>query len=455
MNNHSNEKNLVDTIDQLKLELKKARNNKASISVQFKHVIPNTDQHYSLLVQMQAISIQIKSIETALKEEEKLHKEKTFASINIKQGVHATHHPPLFMIDPTSMFDGEFTIRELKADQINFWYSFVNQLPLATGYHHSAWAETITQTFKHSTRIWAAFDSENRIIGGIPLTFFNSMLFGKFAVSIPYVNYGGVLATHFNIAKKLMEFLPSICDKEKLSHIEIRTMQADLAGNSSSKKASMILQLPQTSAALDTDLGSKVRAQYNKCEEFNPSIRFGKTELLKDFYSVFARNMRDLGTPVYTKNWFANILKNPRITSTIAIVYINSNPVSAGFLVGHNKMLEIPWASTVKEANQFNVNMWMYRKILDYAIEKEYLFFDFGRSTQDAGTYKFKKQWGSLAYTHYWYKILPGISAVNNVSEAPELNPDNPKFKLMISLWRKLPVWVANIIGPHIIRNIP
>src|SRR5690606_24643145 len=112
-------------------------------------------------------------------------------------------------------------------------------------------------------------------------------------------------------------------------------------------------------------------------------------------------------------------------------------------------MLEIPWASTVKSANAMDTNMWMYRKILEFAVREGYEFFDFGRSTRDSGTYRFKKQWGARAYEHYWYYLLPKGGSM------PGLNPDNPKYKLLIATWKLLPVWLTKIIGPPLVKNIP
>jgi FemAB-related protein (PEP-CTERM system-associated) len=294
-----------------------------------------------------------------------------------------------------------------------------------------------------------AKDEKNKIIGGLPLTFFSSALFGKFAISIPYVNYGGPITKFYNIAQALINHTEKVRQEKNLSHIEIRTMQAGFASNSSSKKVSMVLTLPVADEELDRQLGAKVRAQYKKAEEFNPSVKTGKLELLEDFYKVFSRNMRDLGTPVYSKKWFANILNELKVKSTLIVVYMEKSPVAAGFLIGNGDMLEIPWASTIQSANAKNANMWMYRQILSFAIKEGYSFFDFGRSTLGAGTYKFKKQWGAVAYPHHWYYVLP------NGEQKPELNPDNPKYKLIIFLWKLMPIWLTQLIGPQLIKHIP
>jgi len=437
--------NLQTQLINYKSELKAAKEAKAKVAMQFKHVTSGSEEHAALLLSMQNVSQHVKTIEQKIKDTER----EILTAIALPETTDDLL-PPLLTISSDNNWSDEFTIRELHTNELSQWYSFVVSIQNSTAYHKEAWSNVIKASFENPTRIWAALNKDGNIIGGIPLTFFNSALFGSFAVSIPYVNYGGVISQYFNVAQKLLAYLPQVCAQEKLSHIEVRTMQAGLASQASSKKASMILALPTTSEELDRNLGSKIRAQYKKAEEHQPQIRFGKLELLDDFYKVFATNMRDLGTPVYGKSWFRNILKNESIEATLAVVYVRKKPVSTGFLVGHNGMLEIPWASTIKEANALNTNMWMYRKILDFAISNQFNFFDFGRSTQDAGTYKFKKQWGSEPYVHYWYKILPG-----NSEQAPELNPDNPKFALMIAVWKRLPIWFTKIIGPPIIRNIP
>jgi FemAB-related protein (PEP-CTERM system-associated) len=436
---------LTRELHNYKAQLKHAKKAKAEIAAQFKTALPASALHASLMLQMQASSSALKEIELKLKNTEK---NLALATAPILAPTLAT--PPLLTINAAAHWAGEVTIAELSGAALHTWYQYINTMANATAYHQPAWRDAIAQTFNNPTRVWVALDAAKNILGGIPLTFFASALFGKFAVSIPYVNYGGVITPYFNIAKILLAYLPNICSAEGLSHIEVRTMQADLGAHSSSKKASMILALPKTHAELDKNVGAKVRAQYKKCEVHQPQIKFGKLELLQDFYKVFAENMRDLGTPVYAQTWFANILQDPRIAATLCVVYLGHKPVATGFLIGHKNMLEIPWASTLKQANKFNINMWMYKQILDFAIAQQFEFFDFGRSTQAAGTYKFKQQWGAEPYVHHWYKILPSASA-----HAPELNPDNPKFALMIAVWKRMPVWLSKILGPMIIRNIP
>jgi FemAB-related protein (PEP-CTERM system-associated) len=160
--------------------------------------------------------------------------------------------------------------------------------------------------------------------------------------------------------------------------------------------------------------------------------------------------MRDLGTPVYSKIFFRNLLESALANDFyIGVVYKGSTPVSCCFLMGHKDTLEIPWASTLKSANLMNANMFMYWNILAKAISDGYQFFDFGRSSKDAGTFKFKKQWGAKSQQLYWYYWLA------NGDDLPELNPNNPKYRLLIWVWKKMPVWLTKLVGPPVVKFLP
>lgn len=159
--------------------------------------------------------------------------------------------------------------------------------------------------------------------------------------------------------------------------------------------------------------------------------------------------MRSLGTPVYGKSFFRNIIRNSDIKPTIAILYHQGCAVSCGFLMGYKCTLEIPWASTLRQANALNANMVLYWNILSYAIVNGYQFFDFGRSSNDAGTYRFKLQWGAKPAQLYWHYCLQGNDVL------PQLNPNNPKYKLAINVWKKLPLPVTTTVGPMLAKNLP
>jgi serine/alanine adding enzyme len=433
---------MKSTPEQLLQELKLLKTEKGIISGKFKLLQKGSPAHTQQLILMKQVSDKINLLEAEIKNAQ--YDKKTTNSI---QGV--IDKAPFIQIDSLQHWPEEIYIDVTELNLVAEWPEFLRQNSTSLPSHNPAWADVIKQSFKHNSFILCARSSSGQLLGGIPFTIFSSPLFGKFAVSMPYLNYGGVVSEYKNVCIELMQALNNVRKQFDLKHIEVRSIYDGIGDNPSTKKVSMLLQLPGSDKELDKILGSKLRAQYKKAEEFNPEFRIGKCELLNDFYAVFSRNMRDLGTPVYAKHWFSNILKHPNLDASIIIIYIKGKPVSCGFLVKNGSLMEIPWASTIKKANKYNTNMWMYRNILSFAIEQGCEYFDFGRSTMDAGTYKFKKQWGAKPYQHYWYCLLPPDSP------RPELNPDNPKLKIFIRLWKWLPVWIANIIGPGIIKGIP
>jgi FemAB-related protein (PEP-CTERM system-associated) len=209
------------------------------------------------------------------------------------------------------------------------------------------------------------------------------------------------------------------------------------------------LSLPTDTQSLWDSFQPKVRAQIRRGEKEEPVIEFGTVELLDDFYEVFSRNMRDLGTPVYSKSFFKNLLIYLEGPSQLVIARVGGKVVGCAYIVGFGERMEIPWASTLREYNHTCINMVMYWRILEHSIAANYRLFDFGRCSQDAGTARFKKQWGATPIPLHWEYLL------EHGNPLPTLNPSNPKFRLMIAVWKRLPVWVTRIIGPGIVKYLP
>jgi FemAB-related protein (PEP-CTERM system-associated) len=179
------------------------------------------------------------------------------------------------------------------------------------------------------------------------------------------------------------------------------------------------------------------------------TVRFGGEELLDDYYLVFSRCMRDLGTPVYKKHFFRTIVETFPKEAMLSVVSLNGMPLAAGLLYGFRNTLEIPWAASDRRFSRLAPNMLLYSAVLEFACREGFREFDFGRSSVDSGTYRFKLQWGAQPRQLHWYYWLAEGQSI------PELNPDNPKFKAAISVWRHLPLTVTNLIGPHIVKYLP
>src|SRR5262249_6406594 len=133
----------------------------------------------------------------------------------------------------------------------------------------------------------------------------------------------------------------------------------------------------------------------------------------------------------------------------VMIVRLGGRPVAGGFLIDDGTSVEIPWASSLRRWNPMQVNMLLYWHALEFAVQRGRPVFDFGRCTLDSGTFAFKKKWGAEPaplYWHYW---------IRDGGEPPRINPSNPKFAMAVALWQRLPLFVANRIGPRLIGNLP
>jgi FemAB-related protein (PEP-CTERM system-associated) len=210
----------------------------------------------------------------------------------------------------------------------------------------------------------------------------------------------------------------------------------------------MRLQLPDSVAALEKAVGPKVRNQIRKGVRSGLTVVWGGQELVPEFHQVFARNMRDLGTPVYGQNLIYAILRNYPQSADVCVVRQGSRPIAAGLLLHGTGVSEVPSASSLREFNASCANMLLYWQLLERAVGRGQRVFDFGRSTVEGNTYRFKKQWGAQPEPATWqYYVRTG--------SAGDLRPENPKYQRLIRLWQRLPVPVTRWIGPTIARGIP
>ncbi len=159
--------------------------------------------------------------------------------------------------------------------------------------------------------------------------------------------------------------------------------------------------------------------------------------------------MRDHGTPVYDKRLFFDISRTFSNSTSVAIVRLKGKPVAAAFMVKYRNTVEVPWAASMPNHDVLGVNMFLYHSLLQQAVSGGYRYFDFGRSTRDGSTYRFKKQWGAKPYPLSW-NIKP-VSDLQTISG----DASSAKFRVAIGAWKILPVWLANRLGPPISGQLP
>ncbi|MEZ5291477.1 MAG: FemAB family PEP-CTERM system-associated protein [Vicinamibacterales bacterium] len=328
------------------------------------------------------------------------------------------------------------------------WDAYVEAHPDASGYHLWAWRGIFEEVFRHRTHYLAARRG-GAIAGVLPLVFFQSPIFGRFVVSVPFLNYGGVVADDDLAAAALVEHAGRLAREHKATHLELRHDRRRFSNLVPKEhKVAMTLALPGDADTLWSALDRKVRNQVRKAEKSGLTAETGGSEHLRDFYAVFSTNMRDLGTPVYSPRLFEAVLARFPDRTRIVVIRHEGRAAAAGLTWRWRERTEVPWASSLREFNQMSPNNLLYWTILREAIAAGCTRLDFGRSTPNEGTFHFKKQWGAEPTPLCWeYDVVTGA--------LPDQSPKNPKFRLAIQAWQKLPVGVANLLGPSIVRSIP
>jgi len=322
-------------------------------------------------------------------------------------------------------------------------------LPRLAG-HCDAWVQAIGKGLRH-TCFHLEAQASGQPVGNLVLMLVKGPLFGRFLVSLPYINTGGVWAQSNQVAGNLVDRACELADELGVRYLELRhetPVSHPRLNFHRRDKVHMRLPLPSTDEQLEKSFKSKLRSQIRKAAQNSIEIEFGGTELLDSFYDVFAENMRDLGTPVFSRRLFAAIMDAFGEQAEFCVARLAKRPIAAGLLVHNEAVTEVPSASSLREYNHTSANMLMYRYLLRRAIERGSSTFDFGRSSIDSGTYRFKAQWGAEPWPAVWqYYVREG--------SVDAMRPDSAGNQRLIRIWQRLPVWFTRLIGPTIVRGIP
>ena len=329
------------------------------------------------------------------------------------------------------------------------WQRFLEGQTGASNYHRWGWKQVIEASFGWPTYYLMA-EEQGRIVGILPLVWQKSWLFGSFLTSLPFLNAGGVV-TKSRLAEDAM-IAEAIALAERLGahHLELRHRRDHrLNLPVKTNKVSVVRPVTPDSDALWSSLSSNVRRKVRKAEQYGLVVEFGGEPHLSEFYHVFAENMRNLGTPVYGRNFFRQILRIFPDDSYLCIVRQKGKAIAASFLTGFRDSVEAMWICSLYSHTQMKPNMYMYWKMMEFAGRQGYKTLDLGRSSVGSGTHRFKMQWGSQEVPLYWVYWLP------EGKKLPELNPENPRFRLAVQLWKHVPLFAANRLGPRIVRCLP
>ena len=336
------------------------------------------------------------------------------------------------------------------AEQAARWNQYVEAHPDGTVFHDARWQRVVEESFRHRPRHLAAEEKgTGRLAGILPLFLVRSRIFGRMLVSTPQAAYGGVLSDSAEVSEQLL------CEARRLA-VENRVQFLELRNSHEVPDASLVTkdlyvtfrqELSEDPEKTYQTIPRKTRAEIR--EGIRHGLEFAVDRIGTDeFFSVYSRSVHELGTPVFPRQLFANGQREFGQNCKIFSVHWNGTLVAAVWTLFYRNEVIPYYGGSIKKYNRLAVNNFMYWMLIKYGCENGYRIFDFGRSKKGTGSYSFKKRWG-MTMTD-----LPYQYALEKQQSMPDTSPLNPKFSLGIRLWRRLPLSVANSLGPLISRHL-
>lgn len=345
------------------------------------------------------------------------------------------------------------SVRALAPSDIAAWDGFVTAHPDGTFFHLAAWQTVIARAFGHATH-YALAETDGIITGVLPLAQVKTMLFGNSLVSVPFCVHGGPLASDRASFQALEAHAAGLMDRLAVPVMEFRFRDAPPAdwldeAQWPQRSDLYVLFRKAISASDDANLKAIPRKQRAMVRKgIDAGLRSDLDTDITRLHAIYAESVRNLGTPVFSRHFFAILMEEFAGQIDIVTILDGQTPIASVMnFYFRNEVLPYYGGGRAVARDRYG-NDFMYWEVMRRAAAKGCTLFDFGRSKLGTGAMAFKKNWGfTPAPMHYRFRLAPGQSI-------PDNNPLNPKFALFIAAWKRLPIPVANLIGPHIVRGL-
>ena len=341
----------------------------------------------------------------------------------------------------------EVLIKQLDVNHYAQWDLYVDKSENSTFFHRARWHSVLPRAFGHKPHFFYA-ERGGEIVGILPTAHVKSMLFGNSLASLPFCVYGGVVADDAEVANKLLVQASELGTQLNVDAVEIRSLEPI---DQSWPDKDLYVTFRRT---MDPDHEANLKAIPGKQRAM---VRKGAAEgLASEFddgvdrvYHVYSESLRNLGTPVFSKKYL-RILREEFGSDCDVLMITQGDRDVAGVLNFYFKDQVLPYygGSITEARNIRGVNHFMYAELMRHSVDRGYRIFDFGRSKKGTGAFEFKRNFGfEPEQLHYQYFLVKS-------QQVPELNPNNPKYQKMIEIWKKLPLSVANSIGPFVAKYL-
>ncbi len=327
--------------------------------------------------------------------------------------------------------------------------AFIAAHPKADPFHRPAWSRAVERGCGQRAHYLVAAGRDG-LEGLLPLTQIRSPLFGSALVSTGFGVGGGILAADARAGDALADAAWELAVKLGCPSAELRG--GDLPSNWQRREgvyAGFVRELPEGDEAILKAIPRKQRAEVRRAQTFTLDVKFGRgAQDLADHYRIYAESVRNLGTPVFPRSLFTSMMEAFGADADILTVGKDGRPVASVFSFYFNGTVYPYWGGGTEEARALRANELMYFELMRHASARGCTRFDFGRSKLGTGPFAFKKNWG--------FQPHPLVYAVRTAAGAAprEINPLSPKYRAQVALWKNLPLWLANRLGPPISRGL-
>lgn len=334
----------------------------------------------------------------------------------------------------------------LQAQDAKRWDEFLLACPEATFFHRAGWQTVIECAFAHKT--WFLYaESRGRIQGVLPLAEINSNIFGHSLSSLPFCVYGGIAAISEPAREALDTAAQELASRLRVDYLEyrnVKTLHLDWPRKDLyvTFRKEILPEIEQNMQAIPRKQRAMVRKGI-KC-----GLESTVDKGIERFFSAYSASVHRLGTPVFSKRYF-RLLEEVFADDCELMIITKEGRTISGVMSFYFRDEVLPYyGGGTSDARDVAGNDFMYWELMRRACERGYKTFDFGRSKRNSGSFDFKKNWGFEPQPlHYEYQL-------HRAKAVPDNNPLNPKYQFFIKAWRKLPLSLANFVGPHIVRNL-
>lgn len=326
------------------------------------------------------------------------------------------------------------------------WDNFVEKCPSASFFHKSGWQKVIQEAFGHNTHYIYA-EKEGQIIGVLPLGHINSRLFGNALISNPFCVYGGVATASHEARIALEEHAVKLARDLNVDYLELRNREASNSGRPT--KSLYVTFRKHLDPDPEKNLAAVPRKQRAMIRKgISAGLNSVIDESVDRLHEAYAESVRNLGTPVYSKKYF-QLLKNVFGSSCEILTIEHEGKVVSSVMNFYFRDEVLPYyGGGTDAARDLKANDFMYWEVMRRAVERGVKVFDYGRSKLGTGSFRFKTHWGfEPEPLHYEYELV-------KAKAMPDINPLNPKYKMFVAGWQKLPLPISKIIGPLLSRDL-